>query len=107
MEQGAHLLLGTHDFSSFCNERALWTRSTVCTLEEIQILPLETQRLRIAFCGDHFLYKMVRNLAGTLAYIGCGKLHPEYLPAILAAHARPLAGMTAPACGLTLDTVYS
>lgn len=106
MQKAARLLLGTHDFSAFCNERKLWDRDPVCTLESIAIHPLETNRLAIAIIGDHFLYKMMRNLAGTLAYAGCGKIDPEQIRAILAGKDRTQAGVTAPAHGLILHRVF-
>lgn len=106
MEKEARHLLGTHDFSSFCNERSLWTRSPVCTIDAINIILHEGDRLSICFKGDHFLYKMVRNLAGTLVYVGCGKIPPDAIPSILEDKARSLAGVTAPAHGLTLKEVF-
>lgn len=107
MQRAVHHLTGTHDFSSFCNERPLWDRDPVCTLEKIEIIPLpQQQQLQISIIGDHFLYKMVRNLAGTLAYVGCGKLKADQLPSILAGKDRTLAGVTAPAHGLILKRVF-
>lgn len=102
MRAAASALLGRHDFSAFCNERKLWDRDPICELESIEIIP----GIQIAIIGDHFLYKMMRNLAGTLAYCGCGKLKPEDIPAILASKDRTRIGMTAPAHGLCLNQVF-
>jgi tRNA pseudouridine38-40 synthase len=106
MQCAALHLIGSHDFSTFCNERSLWDRSPVCVVEKIEIVSLGQDRLQIVFLGDHFLYKMVRNLAGTLVYVGCGKLHADQIPAILAGKDRSAAGMTAPAHGLRLERVF-
>ena len=106
MRKAAETLLGKHDFSAFCNERALWTKNSVCQLFQIAITPFEEERLRISITGDHFLYKMVRNIVGTLAYVGMGKLSWETLPAILAQKDRAQGGITAPAHGLTLKQVF-
>lgn len=106
MHREAQALLGTHDFSAFCNERALWDRSPVCTLESIEVQSLSGQRFCLLITGDHFLYKMVRNIVGTLAYIGCGKIPPGAIPSILASRDRTQAGVTAPAHGLTLKQVF-
>ena len=57
MQEGAQHLLGTYDFSAFCNERQLWDRDPVCHIEKIEILSLPEQRLRLSITGDHFLYK--------------------------------------------------
>jgi tRNA pseudouridine38-40 synthase len=105
MCHAAKILLGTHDFSSFCNERALWDRDPVCTLESILIEPFESDRIRIEITGDHFLYKMMRNLVGTLVYVGCGKIKEEEICDILTSKDRIRAGMTAPAHGLFLKNV--
>lgn len=106
LQEGARLLTGKADFSAFCNERALWDRSPLCTVESIEILCVGDRRIKIRFTGDHFLYKMVRNLAGTLAYVACGKLACADLPLILASQDRRRAGVTAPAHGLTLTQVH-
>ena len=106
MREAASYLLGSHDFSAFCNERSLWDRNPVCLIERIEVEALPQNRLKITFLGDHFLYKMVRNLAGTLLYVGCGKLEVDAIPDILKGKDRTLAGMTAPAHGLRLVNVF-
>jgi tRNA pseudouridine38-40 synthase len=109
LQKGAEALLGTHDFSAFCNDRAspaCRSRRPVCHLEEISLSILPNQRLCLTVIGDHFLYKMVRNIAGTLIYISRGKLRAEDLPHILESKQRAQAGITAPAHGLTLHRVY-
>jgi tRNA pseudouridine38-40 synthase len=96
METEAKSLIGTHDFSAFANESE---KDPICTLESIRITPEQ-----IAIKGNRFLYKMVRNLVGTLLYIGCGKR--AHLAAILASRDRKQAGVTAPAHGLYLHQVF-
>lgn len=98
IEQAAKHLIGTHDFTSFANEEE---KDPVCTLESIHFDPPFFRIL-----GNRFLYKMVRNLVGTLAYAGCGKIAVDAIPGILAAKDRKLAGMTAPAHGLYLHQVF-
>ena len=106
MKMGIQPLLGTHDFSAFCNQRASWDRNPVCHLENISIHPLPDHRLCLSVLGDHFLYKMVRILIGTLVYVSCGKLEVKDLPHILRSRERKYAGITAPAHGLRLFKVY-
>lgn len=106
MEKAAGHLIDTHDFSTFCNERALWDRDPVCRIEKIEILPHREKRLSICMIGDHFLFRMARNIAGTLAYVGCGKMKAEQIPMILSGKDRTLAGITAPAHGLILKRVF-
>lgn len=106
MHLASQHLCGTHDFSAFCNERKRWDRDPVCHLEAIDILPLPGERLLIRMTADHFLFRMARNIAGTLARVGCGKLQEGEIPSILASRDRTQSGMTAPAHGLTLNRVF-
>jgi len=106
MGRAAAHLIGVYDFSSFCNDRALWNRDPICCIEKIEILAQSENCLKICIIGDHFLYKMVRNIAGTLAYVGCGKIHADQIPMILECKDRTLAGVTAPAHGLILKQVF-
>jgi len=101
MQEAAQLLIGSHDFSSFANERQKGERS----LFRISIIPLDNGRFKIVVEGDRFLFKMVRNIVGTLIYIGCGKIEGDALLAILEGRDRTLAGVCAPAYGLTLNKV--
>jgi tRNA pseudouridine38-40 synthase len=102
MEEAAQGLIGMRDFRTFANGPE---ENSLCTLSTIAFVPLERQRLQIVLTGDRFLYKMARNLAGTLLYIGCGKLPPGSISALLQSKDRKQAGMTAPAHGLFLHRV--
>lgn len=98
IEKGAKELLYTHDFSGFANEVK---ENPICTIESIVF---DGTWFKIQ--GDRFLYKMVRNLVGTLLYVGCGKLGVESITTILSSKDRKLAGITAPAHGLYLHQVF-
>lgn len=93
----AQALIGRHDFTAFANEEE---KNPICTIESIVF----DGSFRIK--GDRFLYKMVRNIVGTLVYVGCGKLPPDSIPAILESKDRKQAGMTAPPHGLYLHQVF-
>lgn len=99
-------LLGTHDFSTFCNELPLLDKDPTCTLHSIEIEQLEFHRFCFKVIGDRFLFRMVRNLVGTLAYVGLGKIPLEEIPSILKSRKRKEAGITAPAHGLHLMNVF-
>ena len=102
MRRAAQILLGTHDFRSFCSNKRM-KKSTVRTLYDIQIQEdKEGQEIRISFTGNGFLYNMVRILTGTLIEIGQGERQPEEIRAILQAKNREAAGFTAPPQGLVL-----
>lgn len=106
MKWAAQYLEGEHDFSSFCNQRKdLVYPHKVRRINKIQIIEIERFRLEILISGDHFLYKMARNIVGTLVYVGREKISSEEIPAILESRSRSQAGMTAPAHGLTLKHV--
>ncbi len=61
--------------------------------------------ITIEFEADGFLYKMVRNLVGTMLDIGRGKIPFDALSSILEGKDRRLAGTAAPAHGLFLVQV--
>lgn len=103
MRKAAELLLGTHDFKSFCGNKKM-KKSTVRTIYEIRIEELP-EEIRLYYTGDGFLQNMVRILTGTLIEIGDGRREPEDIRMMLKARDREAAGYTAPACGLTLFSV--
>ncbi len=104
MEEAALQLLGQRDFSAFCNDKSKTLKNPICHLQSIYIEPGQ-EGITLYLEGDRFLYKMVRNLVGTLAYIGSSKLPLSALEAILLGKDRTQAGVTAPAHGLTLYKV--
>ncbi len=102
MKKAALHLKGRHDFSAFTNESQ---ENNVREIFDI-VIESEENRLKIRVSGNNFLYKMVRNIVGTLLYVGCGKLSEKDVPAILKSKDRTLAGVTAPAVGLVLKEVF-
>ncbi len=103
MKQAAAHLVGTHDFRSFCANGRM-KKSTVRTVFSIDIQRIG-EEVRLTFCGNGFLYNMVRMMAGTLLQVGEGKLLPEEMPSILEQKNRQAAGVTLPAKGLLLQSV--
>lgn len=59
----------------------------------------------ISVTGNGFLYNMVRIIAGTLVYVGMGKLSAEDVKRTISSGDRTLAGKTLPAKGLCLISV--
>ena len=103
MRQAAGLLVGTHDFMSFCGNPKM-KKSTVRTINTLEILE-DDQGLTIRVHGDGFLQNMVRILTGTLVEVGRGNIAPQTIPGILDARKRAAAGPMAPAQGLCLESV--
>lgn len=107
MYEASKFLIGEHDFSAFCNFRKnLCYEHTRRTIFNISFQIIESQRLSISITGNHFLYKMARNLVGTLVYVGRGKIAPHEISGILSAKQRQNAGITAPAHGLSLHHIF-
>jgi tRNA pseudouridine38-40 synthase len=106
LKEAASLLIGTHDFRSFANEanRGSAAKDAIRTLRRLDVIP-EPGGVRLEFEGDGFLYKMVRNIVGTLLDVCSGKIAKDRIPVILAAKDRRVAGRTAPPHGLYLVEV--
>ncbi|NJP40818.1 tRNA pseudouridine(38-40) synthase TruA [Oscillospiraceae bacterium HV4-5-C5C] len=122
MQQAARDLVGVHEFDSFCaagstaktTSREILACSVDCPptahdlppgFENAGLAADYGRLLRFVVHGSGFLYNMVRIMAGTLLYIGSGKLAPDSIPAIIAAKDRKRAGKTMPPQGLTLEYV--
>lgn len=105
MQTAAAKLVGRHDFAAFCNASKDADEDTVRELYRLEVQTLDDNRLRLVIEGNRFLYKMVRNLAGTLVYVGQGKITASEIPLLLAHKKRQAMGVTAPAHGLTLVKV--
>ncbi len=96
-------LQGRHDFRCFCAagssvtdyERDLYKAELSC----------QGSYLYFDFVGSGFLYRMVRNMVGTLVKIGQGRILPAAMGDILASRSREQAGPTAPPQGLCLEQV--
>ena len=101
MNGAASILMGEHDFKSFCDNRHI-KKSTIRILEQITITENERHILCFDFYGNGFLYHMVRILTGTLLEVGIGAKSPEEIEDILHALNRQAAGFTAPPQGLFL-----
>lgn len=104
MEAAIPMLLGTHDFTSFCSAKTDVV-DKIRTLREIELLE-EDGMLLFRFVGSGFLYNMVRILVGTLLDIGTGKKNPEDITEILQKKDRSFAGKTVPGQGLYLWKVF-
>jgi tRNA pseudouridine38-40 synthase len=105
-------LIGTHDFSSFeavgsrdrSNENG---RGAVRQIFEARASRSNGgDTVIITVTGDGFLRHMVRNIVGTVAEGGKGRMTVAEFQRILATRDRKHAGPTAPAHGLFLKEVY-
>ena len=104
MAEGAALLLGKHDFTSF-RAAACQANSPLRTLDRLDV-SREGEVVRVVAEARSFLHHQVRNLVGSLAQVGHGRWPPGRMALALAARDRAAAGPTAPAEGLFLRSVH-
>lgn len=104
MKKAAKYFLGTHDFLGFAAS-GFTVQTTVRTIHSIEITQNDNL-ITIDVSGNGFLYNMVRIIAGTLVFVGNGKIDAEKIPEIIDSKDRKRAGITAPACGLYLKEVF-
>ena len=117
LQQAAQHIIGTHDFTSFAAvDPDLTTRKPEASESELTAIRTihhstwhqQDNLLIYRVTGTGFLHHMVRNLVGTFAEVGTGRIPPNSIPQILAACNRNAAGPTAPARGLFLvEVLYS
>ncbi len=107
LKEAAALFVGTHDFRSFANSAhtGAAAKNSVRTIYSIDVVPRQNG-LTLVFKANGFLYKMVRNIVGTLIAVASEKMPITDIPTILAAKDRRLAPMSAPPQGLFLHKVY-
>lgn len=98
-------LLGKRDFKSFQSTHS--SNSTMTTMRTITNIKISKKGdfITVDITADGFLYKMVRNIVGTLLEIGSGKLPKGSIKKILKAKDRKAAGTSAKAEGLCLLNV--
>jgi len=106
MKEASRHFIGTHDFTTFANEASKGSaaKNPIRTITRLDICP-EPGGIRLEFEGDGFLYKMVRNITGTLLDVARGKIPVESIPKLFEAKDRTLAPSAAPSRGLFLVNV--
>ena len=103
MADAATALVGTHDFTSF-RASECQAQSPVKTLNELTVQTIGNEIL-VAARARSFLHHQVRNIVGSLTWVGDGKWTCAHLKSVLAAKDRRVGGPTAPADGLYLTGV--
>jgi tRNA pseudouridine38-40 synthase len=103
MREAARHLIGSHDFSAF--------RSSQCQakspVRQMHSVSIERRGEAIVFtiCANAFLHHMVRNLIGSLIYVGSGRHAPSWLGEVLAGRDRHDAAPTFMPDGLYLGKI--
>lgn len=113
MNGAAQVLVGEHDFRSFCKGSSAKLlveqgRSTSRRIDYIQVsrrMEAGEELVFVDVAGNAFLHNMVRIMVGSLAEVGRGHRDADWLTQVLAALDRRMAGRTAPAQGLVFEDV--
>ena len=107
MKQAAKAFAGEHDFRAFCAAGGS-QKTYVRRLNEVSVRSFgeDPLQIEIEVRGEAFLYNMVRIIAGTLLYVGQGKIPEDGIGEVIEKGDRSLAGKTLSAKGLTLEEVY-
>lgn len=129
MQKAAHVLEGTHDFSSFRGAKCQ-RQTPMVQMESIRVtscpygpaalwgtdhegllslgkgaLNMSPQLVTVSVVGSSFLYRQVRNMVGCLVEVGRQRISPADVEGILQAKDRKVAPGMAPPQGLFLVDV--
>jgi tRNA pseudouridine38-40 synthase len=103
MRDAAAFLVGERDFSAFRSAECQ-ARSPVRTLHSLDI-EQSGDRIDFVLRANAYLHHMVRNLVGTLLYVGKGKHPPAWAKEVIDSRERARAAPTFAAEGLYLEAV--
>jgi tRNA pseudouridine38-40 synthase len=103
MQSAAALLIGTHDFSAFRSAECQ-ARSPVRELRSLEI-SRHGDIIRFSLEANAFLHHMVRNIVGSLVYVGKGRYPSHWVADVLRSRDRGRAAPTFPPQGLYLAGV--
>ena len=103
MRAAAAQLLGEHDFSAF-RAAECQAKSPVRTLHSISI-ERDGERIEFRLRANAWLQHMVRNIVGTLVYVGKGRHPPQWAKKVLESRDRTLGAPTFGPEGLYLQAV--
>ena len=103
MRAGARALLGEHDFSAF-RAAECQAKTPVRTVHAIDI-ERSGERLDFVIRANAFLQHMVRNIVGSLVYVGAGRHPPRWIAELLASRDRNKAAPTFAPEGLCLEKI--
>lgn len=97
--------IGRHDFTSFRDSECT-AKSPIKTIDTLE-MKKDGEVIEFSVSARSFLHHQVRNIVGTLVWVGAQKIAPAEIPGIFESKDRCQAGPTAPACGLYfVDVIY-
>lgn len=104
MNTAIKYFIGTHDFRSFVNTGSK-TNDYTRIVKEASIT-IENNILKFNFIGTGFMKYQIRNMVGTLVFIGRDKIEPKEILKLLNNPSRTITFPKAPSSGLYLKNVY-
>ena len=104
MREASKYLLGTHDFKGFSAVKDKSKKSTIRTINYINITEKDNI-IKIEYNGNGFLLNMVRILSGTLIKVAKGEIEPIKVKELLEEKSRSELAEKAPAKGLCMKEV--
>lgn len=103
MRAAAALLVGEHDFSAFRSAECQ-AKSPVRTIHRFDVAA-QDEKIHFIVRANAFLHHMVRNLVGTLVYVGKGKHPPHWVQELLRSKDRSRSAPTFGPEGLYLENI--
>jgi tRNA pseudouridine38-40 synthase len=104
MQEATALFRGFHDFASF-GAKSGEDESTLAEIIHIKVHE-SGNLILLHIIGSHFLWMMVRRMAGVLVHCGKGKLTLPEVKSFLEQHSERPSQLAAPPSGLYLEHVY-
>ena len=103
MRDAAHALVGEHDFSAF-RAAECQAKTPVRTVHSLTI-EQHADEIELVIRANAFLQHMVRNIVGSLVYVGAGRHPPRWIAEVLASRDRNKAAPTFAPEGLYLERI--
>ncbi len=103
MHEAAQALVGEHDFTSF-RAAECQAATPVRTVKKVTV-KRTGDLVGIELTANAFLQHMVRNIVGSLVYVGTGREEPSWIKEVLDVRSRAMAAPTFDANGLYLAGV--
>lgn len=102
LTEGAKHFVGERDFRAFANSKGNQSVSNfIRIIYSIDVI-VDQSQIVIKFLGNGFLYKMIRNIVGTLIAVAQKSISVNDIPLLLEKRDRRLIPTLAPALGLCL-----
>jgi tRNA pseudouridine38-40 synthase len=103
MRAAAAMLVGEHDFCAFRSSECQ-AKSPVRTIHALKVNQ-DGDKIEFVVRANAFLHHMVRNIVGTLVYVGKGKHPPQWVQELLVSRDRTKAAPTFGPEGLYLEKI--